>query len=145
MYTLHVRAGRPRDLPFTSSTDETITRELSSTLSRAVHHSSPFPHHPLPQDTSSPLADLACMLMSNLTKLDSVCRACLEIDATKNGVKSLERLVEVFAKEGASKKANYDYLGHVFANLSAVNVSVVGRRALLFVAVCLSTIFTKYT
>jgi len=83
-------------------------------------------------NTSSGLADLACMLMSNLTKLDSVCKACLEIDASKSGVKSLERLVEVFAKEGEgeSKKGNYDYLGHVFANLSAVNIKD-GRQSLL--------------
>ena len=62
------------------------------------------------------------MLLSNLTKLDSVCTACLQIDASKNGIQSLERLVSVFAGEGRNEHASYDYLANVFANLSAVNV-----------------------
>lgn len=74
------------------------------------------------QDTSSPVADEACMLLSNLSRVEKVCAACLKIENT--GVKSLRKLVDLFAKEGLNPKANYDYLAHVFANVSAINVRV---------------------
>lgn len=77
------------------------------------------------------------MLLSNLTKMDSVCKACLHIQASaaqlststaKNpAVRSLDQLVSTFARDPSSNKnkANYDYLAHVFANISAVNVSFI--------------------
>lgn len=79
------------------------------------------------QDESPNLANLACMLLANLTQLSTVCKACLEIEDSKdNGkrldsIQSLDRLVSIFAREG-DKRSNYDYLAHVFANLSAVKV-----------------------
>lgn len=86
------------------------------------------------QDTTSPLADEACMLLSNLTQIDAVCSACLRIDQStssdtseskaKQAVRSLQTLVDLFAKENVNKQANYDYLAHVFANISASNVSL---------------------
>jgi len=73
------------------------------------------------------------MLLSNLSQLDEVCAAFLRIDQTtstdspkgkkKQAVRSLQILVDLFAKEGVNKNANYDYLAHVFANISASNVS----------------------
>lgn len=73
------------------------------------------------------------MLLSNLTQVDEVCAACLRIDQTtstdspkgkaKQSVRSLQTLVDLFAKEGVNKHATYDYLAHVFANISASNVS----------------------
>lgn len=69
------------------------------------------------QDTSSTVADEACMLLSNLSRLEKVCAACLKVEDTP--IKSLRKLVDLFAKEGLNPNANYDYLAHVFANLSA--------------------------
>lgn len=73
------------------------------------------------------------MLLSNLTQIDAVCSACLRIDQStsadtpegkaKQAVGSLQTLVDLFAKENVNKQANYDYLAHVFANISASNVS----------------------
>lgn len=60
------------------------------------------------------------MLLSNLSRLEKVCAACLKIEDTP--VKSLRKLVDLFAKEGLNPNANYDYLAHVFANVSADNV-----------------------
>lgn len=114
------------------------------------------------QDVNSPLADEACMLLSNLTQLEDVCTACLRIApatseadasdtaaqeqasatatstpsavvsetndvkgkarASKQAVESLQILVDLFATEGLNKDANYDYLAHVFANISASKV-----------------------
>lgn len=68
------------------------------------------------------------MLLSNLSRLEKVCAACLKIEDTP--VKSLRKLVDLFAKEGLNPAANYDYLAHVFANLSADNMPD-GREALL--------------
>lgn len=79
------------------------------------------------------------MVLSNLTQLDDVCAACLRIDQTtstdtgagkaKQAVRSLQTLVDLFAKEGVNKHATYDYLAHVFANISASNV---GRQCISF-------------
>jgi hypothetical protein len=78
------------------------------------------------------------MLLSNLSQLDEVCAACLRIDQTtstdspngkaKQAVRSLQTLVDLFAKEGVNKNANYDYLAHVFANISASNASAFARQ-----------------
>lgn len=62
------------------------------------------------------------MLLSNLTRLESVCTATLE-KCGETPVKALRKLVDLFAKDGVNQRATYDYLAHVFANLSAVNVS----------------------
>jgi hypothetical protein len=73
------------------------------------------------------------MLLSNLSQMDEVCAACLRIEPeedataskgkTRQSVRSLQTLVDLFAKEGMNKNANYDYLAHVFANISASKVS----------------------
>lgn len=83
------------------------------------------------------------MLLSNLSKLDSVLLSLLDVTASssvapphleKLGISgpqagserrgsALDALVEVFAKgEGKklNKQANYDFLSSVFANLSSV-------------------------
>ena len=67
------------------------------------------------------------MLLSNLSRLEKVCAACLKVEDTP--IKSLRKLVDLFAKEGLNPNANYDYLAHVFANLSADNVSICAIRA----------------
>lgn len=81
------------------------------------------------------------MLLSNLSQLKEVCAACLRIEQTttptesdvkgkaRQSVRSLQTLVDLFAKEGINKHAKYDYLAHVFSNISASASE--GREALL--------------
>lgn len=85
------------------------------------------------------LADLACMLLSNMTKVESVSVILLNMRLfskpqseedvkagaeQENDVEALDLLLEVFLK-GDSKKynpnANYDFLASVFANVSTVS------------------------
>ncbi|KAG0149137.1 hypothetical protein CROQUDRAFT_653953 [Cronartium quercuum f. sp. fusiforme G11] len=89
-------------------------------------------------DPSAILADLACMLWSNLTKLNSVCLTCLKLPLVgtssvleersireKLAISStpmIDLAVELFAR-GESKKfnkhANFDFLASVWANFSS--------------------------
>lgn len=76
------------------------------------------------------LADLYCMLLNNLTKHNSICEKLTPSPPTDGGgvrTPHIDNLIEIFIR-GESKKynpnANFDFLGGVFANLSAVNSSV---------------------
>ncbi|EGG12617.1 uncharacterized protein MELLADRAFT_101039 [Melampsora larici-populina 98AG31] len=89
-------------------------------------------------DPSAILADLACMLWSNLTKLNSVCVSCLKLplvghssiaeeESIQKKLKTsstpmMDLTIELFAR-GESRKinkhANYDFLASVWANFSS--------------------------
>jgi hypothetical protein len=102
------------------------------------------------QDEKAVLADLACMLLSNMSKLDTVSQQILQlrvpftlaadsaetkegdeksttagasVQATEEEIAALDLLLEVFLK-GEGKKynpnANYDFLASVFANVTLV-------------------------
>lgn len=99
-----------------------------------------------PQDEKALLADLAAMLLSNMSKLESVSRQLLALrlsfavpaegdsvaDGTMEELEALDVLLEVFLK-GEGKKynpnANYDFLASVFANVSTVSSWVRTSRA----------------
>lgn len=84
------------------------------------------------QDEKALLSDLACMLLSNLTKLETVSVQLLKLslpfpkaDGTGDeDLMALDLLLEVFLK-GEGKKfnpnANYDFLASVFADVSTVS------------------------
>lgn len=88
------------------------------------------------------LADLGCMLWSNLTKLNSVCSTCLKLPLSlgvgenilatdlqlrkkieSSSTPLIDLSIELFAR-GENKKinkhANYDFLASVWANFSSV-------------------------
>lgn len=85
------------------------------------------------------LSDLACMLLSNMTKIESISIQLLNLrlpfpssssatastptDSHPDDVEALDLLLEVFLK-GEGKKynpnANYDFLASVFANVSTI-------------------------
>lgn len=74
---------------------------------------------------TTPLTDVACMLLSNLSKLRGVCEACLHLQveqAQLDPVASLQKLVDLFAKQEGEGSSAYNYLANVFANISAANV-----------------------
>lgn len=92
------------------------------------------------------LADPYAMLLSNLTKLDSVCSTLLKLEM--EGSKAIVSLAETFVKGDAqafNTNASYHFLASVLANLSVVRLlptltsirdaydaqSPAGRQALL--------------
>lgn len=97
------------------------------------------------------LSDLASMLLSNLTKVDSISLKLLtlripfsslpkpraetsaavplaNVDSDNDDIEALDLLLEVFLR-GEGKKynpnANYDFLASVFANVSTVSLEVI--------------------
>lgn len=81
----------------------------------------------------SVLADLACMLLSNMTKTESICVKIL--DAQTNALPDLtqstrlvDHLVEAFHaghKKAYNPEAEYNFLASVFSNLSGVSGAII--------------------
>ena len=70
------------------------------------------------------MADPICMLLSNLTKVDSISILLIQIKTTAQGNSTVEQLVEIFTSgEGKhfNSNANYNFLASVLANLSTAS------------------------
>ncbi|KAG0173338.1 hypothetical protein DFQ28_008778 [Apophysomyces sp. BC1034] len=78
--------------------------------------------------SKSVLADLACMLLSNMTKHEPICVKLLEIKADKNtelcdSDRVMDQLVEAFHrghKKAYNADAEYHFLASVFSNVSGI-------------------------
>jgi hypothetical protein len=82
------------------------------------------------QEPSSLLADLACMLLSNLSKIPGVCTTLLGLRFGRADAQSpplaLDSLVDVFVRgdsKAVNEHATFDFLASVFANVSLVRIS----------------------
>ncbi|KAJ2785733.1 Protein hgh1 [Coemansia interrupta] len=75
---------------------------------------------------TSDIADTICMLLSNLTKIDSVCRILATLDVGEvpgicNSSKALDQLTDVFVKgmdKKYNKNAKFAFLASVFADIT---------------------------
>ncbi|KAJ1850222.1 Protein hgh1 [Coemansia sp. RSA 2703] len=75
---------------------------------------------------TSEIADTTCMLLSNLTKLDSICRILATLDVGEvpgicNSSKALDQLTDVFVKgmdKKYNKNAKFSFLASVFADMT---------------------------
>ena len=74
------------------------------------------------------LADLACILLSNLTKSITAARHLLQVDEPKLTGLFLLQLVEIFCRgRHFNPEADFHFLASVFANVTAVCAVMLGR------------------
>ncbi|KAJ1888966.1 Protein hgh1, partial [Kickxella alabastrina] len=75
---------------------------------------------------SSMIADTTCMLLSNLTKLDAICRLLDTLNVTEvpgicNSPKAMDQLTDVFVKgmdKQYNRNAQFSFLASVFADMT---------------------------